>query len=117
MIGNISSSEAADLARLLRTTLSAQGQADAGNGSSSSKECQLLAAADRLQEQCVSLPAGVALLHQAAARNPEEENSCVEAYYQVNSLCLIFPALHMAVCLESALPFALRASVGYACAL
>jgi hypothetical protein len=84
IIGNITASEAETLARSLRSTLSQQGRtADATNGTSSSRDCKLLAAGDRLQEQCVVLPGGVALLHKAAARNPEEENCCVEAYYQV----------------------------------
>lgn len=84
IIGNITASEAETLARSLRSTFSHQGQAahatNAANYSSS--DCQPLAAGDRLQEQCVVLLGGVALLHKAAARNPEEENCCVEAYYQ-----------------------------------
>ncbi|WIA37472.1 hypothetical protein OEZ86_014388 [Tetradesmus obliquus] len=86
-IGNITAKEAEALARSLRTTLSQQGgAAGATNGSSSSsssRDVKLLAAGDRLVEQCVVLPSGVALLHKAAARNPEEENCCVEAYYQI----------------------------------
>ncbi|WIA17248.1 hypothetical protein OEZ85_014121 [Tetradesmus obliquus] len=84
-IGNITAKEAEALARSLRTTLSQQGgAAGATNGSSSSsRDVKLLAADDRLVEQCVVLPSGVALLHKAAARNPEEENCCVEAYYQI----------------------------------
>jgi hypothetical protein len=112
IIGNITSSEALDLARSLRTTLSAQGQAGAGNSSSGSRECKLLAAADRLQEQCVSLPRGVALLHRAAARNPEEENCCVEAYYQV--ICyvwLLLAANALNYASGCALPSALHASL------
>jgi hypothetical protein len=85
IVGNIAASEAEILASSWCSTLSRQGQAaDATNAANgSSRDCQLLAASDRLQEQCVVLPGGVALLHKAAARNPEEENCCVEAYYQV----------------------------------
>lgn len=65
------------MAASLRTTL------NQSSSSSHGSTVQLVSAADRRQEQCVVLPAGVALLHKASARNPQEENCCVEAYIQV----------------------------------
>jgi len=43
----------------------------------------VLCAADRPVEVCVVVPPGVEVLHQVDARNSEEDNCCVEAYYQV----------------------------------
>lgn len=77
LVGNITASEAQAMAASLRTTL------NQSSSSSHGSTVQLVSAADRRQEQCVVLPAGVALLHKASARNPQEENCCVEAYIQV----------------------------------
>ncbi|EFN52789.1 hypothetical protein CHLNCDRAFT_138430 [Chlorella variabilis] len=64
--GNIAASEAEALARRLHVTL---------GGAS-------LAASTRPAERCVQLPKGCTMLNRSRAKNPDEENSVVEAYYQ-----------------------------------
>lgn len=73
MLGNITATEATALSRKLQSSFLNSDSSDSGK----------LAASARPQEQCVKLPDGVVLLHKEAARNPEEENCCVEVYYQV----------------------------------
>jgi len=99
MMGNITAEEAVSLARHLRQVISTCPQppanaatscAAAGSAaphheaiSGSVVPVTLLAAQDRPQEVCVKLPPGAPLLHSCLARNPDEENCCVEVYYQV----------------------------------
>ncbi|KAI8472962.1 MAG: Metalloenzyme, LuxS/M16 peptidase-like protein [Monoraphidium minutum] len=68
ILGNVAAPAAADLARRLH--------AAAGPGAA-------LPAASRPADRCVALPLGRALEHSQAAKNPEEENCCVEVYFQV----------------------------------
>ncbi len=68
--GNLTAEEAVSLASSMRTQL--------GGG------C-MLPAAERPRDRCVELPSGSALLHRLPAKNAEEDNCAVEAYYQVSS--------------------------------
>lgn len=68
LLGNISAPAALDLARALHAA---------------ARPGAALPAAARPAERCVKLPAGRALVHSQAAKNPEEENCCVEVYFQV----------------------------------
>lgn len=104
-MGNATAAEAgqlgSDVAAILNNTTTQQQrqkkkeeeeeEEEAANGGSSSLSGVgvgglTLAAAARPVEVCVQLPEGVELLHTAATRNPEEDNCCVEVYYQVGGL-------------------------------
>ena len=79
LLGNVARAPASDLARALRAAASAAAAAAAGGAAAPAP----LAAAARPADRCVRLPVGAALVHRQAAKNPEEENCCVELYLQV----------------------------------
>lgn len=100
-MGNVTAAEALtlcrDLAIIINTPAAPAGQQAAGtavddhvDGSSSRL---VLDVAERPVEVCVQLPEGVEVLRVEPTRNPEEDNCCVEVYYQVRSYKLISAAM------------------------
>lgn len=118
MMGNTTAEEASSLGRHLRQVISASPQppSEAANGCAAAGSAagndgaathgfelaRLLAAQDRPREVCVKLPAGVQMRHTCLARNPDEENCCVEVYYQVTAVCCNSFNLHSSSCLKLA---------------
>jgi hypothetical protein len=79
---------------------------DGGDGGGSSSSSRLvLDVAERPVEVCVQLPGGVEVLRVEPTRNPEEDNCCVEVYYQVNTgqglACLVCAVPIVRICLDS----------------
>jgi secreted Zn-dependent insulinase-like peptidase len=87
IMGNVTAAEAAAMCRGVAATINASAIAAATSSttttSSSSSSRLCLAASERPRERCVQLQGGVSLLHTAPARNADEDNCCVEVYYQV----------------------------------
>jgi hypothetical protein len=83
-MGNVTAAEATQLCRSISVTIAGATASPALQPPGSIGGLQL-PAASRPQECCVHLPAGTSLLHKAAARNPQEDNCCVEVYYQVRA--------------------------------